>query len=47
MAFASPTTVDALTVDNTMLTVWTLRPAAAAWLRGQVIDVPIQFGSSN
>jgi hypothetical protein len=47
VAFKAPNTADALVVDNTLLTVWTLRPSSIVWTKGQVIQVPIQFGSSN
>lgn len=47
VAFTSPTTVDALVVDSTVLSVWTLPSGAAGWVRGQVLDVPIQYGSSS
>jgi hypothetical protein len=29
------------------LTIWQLRPGAAAWARMQAIKVPIQYGSSG
>jgi hypothetical protein len=38
---------DALAVSGARLTVWQLGPAAAAWVRVQVINVPIQYGSSS
>ena len=38
---------DAMTVNDTQLTVWTLGPSASGWHRGQVLHVPVQFGSSN
>jgi hypothetical protein len=41
---------DALAVSGSRLTVWRLGPAAAArasWARIQVIDVPIEYGSSS
>jgi hypothetical protein len=40
-------TLDALVTDDTVLSVWTLAPKATRWVKGQVIDVPIQFGSSS
>ena len=36
---------DALAVSGSVLTVWRLD--AAAWARAQVIDVPIEYGSSG
>jgi hypothetical protein len=38
---------DALVVSGTVLTVWSLALAANAWAKGQVIRVPVQFGSSS
>jgi hypothetical protein len=38
---------DALAVDRTKMTVWQLAPGSAAWAKAQVINVPIQFGSSG
>jgi hypothetical protein len=38
---------DALTVNHGTLTIWHLAPGAAAWTRVQVIQVPIQYGSSG
>jgi hypothetical protein len=38
---------DALAVARTTMTVWQLAPRSAAWAKAQVIDVPIQFGSSS
>jgi hypothetical protein len=38
---------DALAVHRTQLTVWQLAPGARAWAATQVINVPIQFGSSG
>jgi hypothetical protein len=38
---------DALAVSGGRLTVWQLGPAAAVWARVQVINVPIQYGSSS
>ena len=47
VTFDSPSGADALVADNTVLTVWTLRPGATAWTKGQVIQVPIEFVSSS
>jgi hypothetical protein len=38
---------EALTVHQTRLTVWRLAPGARGWVAGQVIRVPIVFGSSG
>jgi hypothetical protein len=37
----------ALAVDRAMLTVWQLSPGAATWVRAQVVNVPIPYGSST
>jgi hypothetical protein len=39
--------VDALAVHAARLTVWQLAPGAGTWLTTQVINVPIQYGSSD
>ena len=38
---------DALAVARTKMTIWQLAPRSATWAKAQVIDVPIQFGSSS
>jgi len=38
---------DALAVDRTKMTAWQLVPRSIAWAKAQVIEVPIQFGSSS
>jgi hypothetical protein len=38
---------DALAVDRTKMTAWQLAPGSTTWAKTQVIDVPIQFGSSG
>jgi hypothetical protein len=38
---------NALAVHGTQLTIWQAAPGAQAWGRGQVIKVPVQFGSSG
>jgi hypothetical protein len=38
---------DALAVAGARLTVWQLTPATGAWARVQVINVPIEYGSSS
>jgi hypothetical protein len=47
VAFLPGGTVDALAVKSTVLTVWALSPGSAAWAKDQVLDVPVQFGSSS
>jgi hypothetical protein len=37
---------DALAVSGSKLTVWRLDQGATAWTRTQVINVPIEYGSS-
>ena len=39
--------LDALAAGRTKMTVWQLAPGSAAWARAQVINVPVQFGSSD
>ena len=39
-------TADALAVHGATLTVWQLAPGGTAWTKGQVITVPISYGSS-
>jgi hypothetical protein len=38
---------DALAASGSRLTVWRLAPAGTAWAKVQVINVPIQYGSSS
>jgi hypothetical protein len=45
VAFGPGSSVDALSVRESVLTVWSL--TAQRWTRGQVIDVPIEYGSSE
>ena len=40
-------TADALAVNRGTLTIWHLTPGATEWTRTQVINVPIQYGSSS
>ncbi len=51
VAYLPGGTVDALAVSKTVLTVWALAPSSASlsakWVKGQVLDVPVQFGSSS
>ena len=37
---------DALAVSGSKLTVWRLSPGTTAWTTTQVINVPIEYGSS-
>lgn len=47
LALPAAGTTDALAATGGSLTVWQLRPGAAAWARTQTIKVPIQYGSSG
>ena len=47
VAFGPATTVEALAVNDATLTVWRLASKSDAWVRGQITQVPIQFGSSG
>jgi hypothetical protein len=47
VAFGPGATVEALAVDGTVLTVWSLAPRSRAWSKEQVVRVPVQFGSSS
>jgi hypothetical protein len=47
VAFLPGGTVDALAVKRDILTVWALTPGATTWVKAQVLDVPVQFGSSS
>ena len=38
---------NALAVHGTQLTIWQAAPGAHSWSSGQVIKVPVQFGSSG
>jgi hypothetical protein len=38
---------DALAVSGSRLTVWQLGAAGSSWMQAQVIDVPIEYGSSG
>jgi hypothetical protein len=39
--------LQALAVDEEVMTVWSLAPGAGAWKRGQVVHVAIEYGSSE
>jgi hypothetical protein len=43
----SGATVDALSVDSTVLTIWSRGPGSIRWGVLQVMHVPVQFGSSS
>jgi hypothetical protein len=47
VSFRSGAPTAALAVDSTVLTVWGLRADSNSWTKGQVLTVPIQFGSSG
>lgn len=47
VAFGPGSTVDALAVDRTVLTVWALTASSHEWRKAQVVHVAIQFGSSG
>lgn len=47
VAFQPDATVAALAVDDTVLTVWIAGPGSTRWRKSQVLNVPIQFGSSG
>jgi len=47
LVFAPTGRVDALAADDTIFTDWTLQAASASWSRSQVVNVPVQFGSSS
>ena len=43
----SPSTTDAFAVHDSTMTVWALGSGSSAWVKGQVVRVPIEFGSSQ
>lgn len=47
IAFSPRGRVDALSVNDTVLTDWILAGSTHRWTKGQVLDVAIQFGSSG
>jgi hypothetical protein len=47
LVFGATGKVDALSVDRTTFTDWSLPDSSGSWTRAQVIDVPIEFGSSS
>jgi hypothetical protein len=47
LALPSAQVTEALVADGNILDVWRLGANAASWRRGQVVHVPIQYGSSS
>ncbi|HWD25080.1 MAG TPA: hypothetical protein VG368_06420, partial [Acidimicrobiales bacterium] len=47
VAFGPGGKVDALSVDDTVMTDWALGPGSHRWTKEQVVNVAIQFGSSG
>lgn len=47
VAFGPASSVEALAVQDTVLSVWTLTAHSREWVHGQTIKVPIEFGSSE
>lgn len=47
VAFAPGVAPEALVVDGATLNVWTLDQESTAWIEGQRVKVPIQYGSSS
>ncbi len=43
----SASVIDALTADDTTMTVWSLASGAGEWTKGQILPVKIEFGSSS
>jgi hypothetical protein len=43
----SPSTADALVVHDATMSVWTLGTASGGWMKGQVVHVALEFGSSG
>jgi len=43
----SPSMIDAFTVHNSTMTVWALDSGSRNWVKGQVVQVAIEFGSSG
>ena len=43
----SASAIDALASHDTTMTVWSLASASSDWLKGQVVPVKIEFGSSS
>lgn len=47
VAFGPGSSIDALAVDDTVLSIWTLPAHASDWVHRQTIRVPIELGSSE
>jgi hypothetical protein len=47
LALPAAGTIDALAADGGTLTAWQLRNGSATWSKTQMINVPIQYGSSS
>jgi hypothetical protein len=47
VAFPTTSTIDAFAVHNATMTVWALDSGSYHWVKGQVVHVPIEFGSSQ
>ncbi len=47
LAFGPANAVDALAVNDTAFADWLLSPGSRHWVKGQAINVPIEFGSSD
>ena len=47
VAFNSGASIDALVVNDTVMTDWSLNTGSRVWTKGQAVSVPIQFGSSG
>jgi hypothetical protein len=43
----SASVIDALTADDTTMTVWSLASGSGEWTKGQILPVKIEFGSSS
>jgi hypothetical protein len=47
LAFGPTNAVDALAVNDTAFADWLLSPGSGHWVKGQAVNVPIEFGSSG
>jgi hypothetical protein len=47
VAFGATGVITAFVVDDTILTIWRWSPSTSHWNTVQVINVPIEFGSSQ
>ena len=46
VTFNAGASIDALVVNDTVMTDWSLDSGATVWTKGRAVSVPIQFGSS-